>query len=161
MSCSSRQTIKPISNAGFPFHTGSQYLSLSFQEILGLLVVCVNHDLKIEAQPELDVFGPGGSQVSLGRILDLVSRQIGLDSLLEFVFSQLGRGGNSDRFGKILKLSHVPIPVVELNQCHGLGQFVRDFKIDLPASSRGRIADLRNCLSLDTVAFDGRQSCEL
>ena len=44
-------TIKPISHAGFPFHAGNESLSLSFQKILSLLVVCVKHDGKIKAQP--------------------------------------------------------------------------------------------------------------
>src|SRR5207245_3996351 len=41
-----------------------------------------------------------------------------LDSLLEFVLPQLGRGRNSDRFRKFLELGGIPVPIVELGQCH-------------------------------------------
>ena len=40
--------IEPIPDAGLPFCAGRESLSLSFQETLGLFVVCVRHDRKIE-----------------------------------------------------------------------------------------------------------------
>src|SRR5439155_26073836 len=92
--------IEPISRAGSPFQARNKFLGFSFKEILGFLVVRVDHYGKTEAQPLFDVLGSQCRQTPFGRTLKLAGLEEDLDSLFQFVLAQPGRGRNPDCFCK-------------------------------------------------------------